>query len=72
MFEEIDRYLEAGLSLEKTLMAASSTARRHFGYARSGLERGTAFEAVLLDDSPFQRIDALRRPRRVWRMAGRQ
>jgi imidazolonepropionase-like amidohydrolase len=66
MFEEIDRYLEAGLSLEKTLMAASSTARRHFGYEQTLLARGSTFEAVLLDQSPFRRVDALRQPRQVW------
>ncbi len=66
MFEEIDRYLEAGLTLEKTLMAATSTARRHFGHDQTLLGRGSAFEAVLLDESPFLRVDALRKPRRIW------
>jgi imidazolonepropionase-like amidohydrolase len=72
MFEEIDRYLEAGLTLEKTLMAATATARRHFGFDHAKLERGAPFEAVLLDNSPFHDISALRQPRRVWRMEGRQ
>jgi imidazolonepropionase-like amidohydrolase len=66
MFEEIDRYLEAGLSLEKTLRAATSTARRHFGIEQSRLEVGAPFDAVLLDDSPFSDIKALRKPRQVW------
>ncbi len=66
MYEEIDRYLEAGLSLEKTLTAATSAARRHFGDVRPLLERGAPFEAVLLAQSPFDRLEALRQPVRVW------
>ena len=65
--DEIDRYLEAGLSLEKTLRAATSTARRHFGFEQSQLEVGAPFDAVLLDASPFSDISALRKPRQVWR-----
>jgi imidazolonepropionase-like amidohydrolase len=68
MFEEIDRYLGAGLSLEKTLATATSTARRHFGLANVKLASGTPFEAVLLDRSPFDDIRALRQPRKVWLM----
>ncbi|MBI4986421.1 MAG: amidohydrolase family protein [Rhodocyclales bacterium] len=67
MHEEIDRYREAGLALDKTLAAATSAARRHFGRASPLLARGAPFEAVLLDASPFARIDALKTPRRVWR-----
>jgi imidazolonepropionase-like amidohydrolase len=66
LFEEIDRYLEAGLALEKTLRAATSTARRHFGFEQSKLEVGAPFDAVLLDASPFTDINALRKPRQVW------
>jgi imidazolonepropionase-like amidohydrolase len=66
MFEEIDRYLEAGLSMEKTLAAATSAARRHFEHPHPLLERGAAFEAVLLDESPFEHQAALRKPRKVW------
>jgi imidazolonepropionase-like amidohydrolase len=66
MFEEIDRYLEAGLSLERTLKAATATARRHFDDARPLLAPGSTLEAVLLDASPFDDIKALRKPRRVW------
>jgi imidazolonepropionase-like amidohydrolase len=66
LFEEIDRYLEAGLSLEKTLQAATSTARSHFGFKQSKLEIGAPFNAVLLDSSPFSDIKALRKPRQVW------
>jgi imidazolonepropionase-like amidohydrolase len=66
MFDEIDRYLEAGLSLEKTLCAATSAARRHFGFEQTKLEVGAPFDAVLLDNSPFIDIGALRNPRKVW------
>ncbi len=69
MFEEIDRYLEAGLTLEKTLCAATSAARRHFGFERNKLEVGAPFDAVLLDASPFTDINALRKPRKVWPQA---
>lgn len=72
MFEEIDRYLEAGLSLEKTLMAATGAARRHFGYEHVKLERGAAFEALLYDYSPFDKLAALRKPRTVWRLGSPQ
>jgi imidazolonepropionase-like amidohydrolase len=72
MFEEIDRYLEAGLSLEKTLTAATATARRHFGSSQAKLECGAPFDAVLYDRSPFDDLAALRKPRQVWRMEGRQ
>ena len=68
MFEEIDRYLEAGLSMEHTLKAATGTARRHFGHAHARLEPGAPFDAVLLDATPFERASALRHPRQVWRM----
>jgi imidazolonepropionase-like amidohydrolase len=66
VLEEIDRYLEAGLSLEKTLRAATSTARRYFGFEQCKLGVGAPFDAVLLDASPFSQLDALRRPRQVW------
>jgi imidazolonepropionase-like amidohydrolase len=72
MFEEIDRYLEAGLTLERTLRAATAAARRHFGAAHAKLEVGAPLDAVLLDNSPFLDIGTLRQPRRVWRMEGRQ
>jgi imidazolonepropionase-like amidohydrolase len=72
MFEEIDRYREAGLSLERTLTAATAAARRHFGREFATLRLGAPFEAVLLDNSPFDNLAALRKPRVVWRMEGRQ
>ncbi len=66
MFEEINRYLEAGLSLEKTLRAATSASRQHFGCEQTKLEVGAPFDAVLLDASPFIDINTLRKPRKVW------
>jgi imidazolonepropionase-like amidohydrolase len=66
MFEEINRYLEAGLSLEKTLRAATSASRQHFGCEQTRLEVGAPFDAVLLDASPFTDINTLRKPRKVW------
>lgn len=66
MFDEIERYLESGLSLEKTLTAATSAARRHFEYSHSQLLPGAPFEAVLLEHSPFSDTQVLRKPLRVW------
>lgn len=66
VFEEVDRYLEAGLTLEKTLHAATAAARRHFGCEFDTLRRGAPFEAVLLDASPFDDAGALHRPRCAW------
>ena len=68
MFEEIQRYLEAGLSLERTLMAATATPRRHFGVGHAKLEVGAPFEAALYDQSPFEDVARLRTPCRVWRL----
>lgn len=67
VFEEIERYLEAGLSLSATLEAATAAARRHFGVSAPLLARGAAFDAVLLARSPFEDVAALRTPLRVWR-----
>lgn len=66
IFDEIDRYLEAGLSMERTLTAATSAARRHFGITEPMIKRGTHFEAILLAGSPFKNIHAMRNPVRVW------
>ena len=66
VFDEIDRYLEAGLSLHATLRAATANARRHFGHTHARLEVGAPWDAVWLADSPFERLAALRTPRQVW------
>ena len=66
VFEEIQRYLEAGLTLEQTLTAASANARRHFGLAYPTLRRGAPFDAVLLAQDPFAQLGALRQPLQVW------
>lgn len=65
VFEEIDRFLEAGLPLESVLKAATSAPRRHFG-EEAILGAGAPFEAILLDGSPFSEVPALRRPLAVW------
>ena len=66
VFEEIDRFLEAGLSLEETLTAATSNSRRHFGHTHATLRRGAPFDAVLLAQDPFEHVSALRQPLKVW------
>jgi imidazolonepropionase-like amidohydrolase len=66
MFAEIERYLEAGLSLETTLAAATAQVRRHFGIERALLEKGARFDAILTARSPFEDISTLRQPLKVW------
>jgi len=70
VFEEIDRYLEAGLPLEATLRAATSTARRHFGFESTTLARGAPFDALLFAKSPFEDVRTLREPLKVWPATG--
>ena len=65
--DEIARYREAGVSLARTLTAATAGNRRHFAAADPVLKPGAAFEAVLLAKSPFAELAALRQPLRVWR-----
>lgn len=64
--EEIRRYLEAGLSLEQTLTAATAAARRHFDLEHPTLTRGAPFDAQMLAEDPFVDLDALLKPRKVW------
>lgn len=66
MFEEIRRYVEAGLPLDATLMAATASNRRHFGAAHPVLEEGTPFEAALFAGNPFESLDHLVPPQCVW------
>ncbi len=66
VFEEIQRYLEAGLSLQKILQSATSANRKHFGLSDTRLAPGASFEAVLLERSPFETLDTLRNPTQVW------
>jgi imidazolonepropionase-like amidohydrolase len=70
VFDEINRYLEAGLSLQSTLKAATSAARRHFCSPHPLLSKGAPLDAILLESSPFNDINALRSPLRVWAAAG--
>jgi imidazolonepropionase-like amidohydrolase len=67
LLDEIDRYLEAGLTLKTTLNAATAGARHHFGISHTQLRVGAPFDAVLLPASPFMRTSALREPLKVWR-----
>ncbi|MBU1362455.1 MAG: amidohydrolase family protein [Gammaproteobacteria bacterium] len=61
MFEEIQRYLEAGLPLSAALQAATANNRRHFGLAPT-LTVDADFEANLLAASPFLQSSALAQP----------
>ena len=66
VFGEIQRYLEAGLTLTQTLAAATANARRHFGFEYPTLIAGAPFDAVLLAQDPFVQLDALCKPLRGW------
>jgi imidazolonepropionase-like amidohydrolase len=66
VFEEIDRFLEAGLPLAAVLRAATSQPRRHFADPHPLLAAGAVFEAVQLVASPFADAQVLRRPQRIW------
>ena len=66
VFEEIDRFLEAGLPLVAVLRAATFEPRRHFDDPHPVLAPGAVFEAVQLAASPFADEKALRRPQRIW------
>ncbi len=66
VFDEIERFIEAGLSMEAALRAATAAPRRHFGDAEPVLALGATFEAILLPASPFDDPGALRRLLRIW------
>jgi imidazolonepropionase-like amidohydrolase len=66
VFDEIDRFLEAGLPLAAVLRAATSAPRRHFGDPHPLLAPGAVFEAVQFAASPFVDAQVLRRPQRIW------
>lgn len=66
VFSEISRFLEAGLSLEQTLSAATANCRRHFNMQFPTLVRGAPFEALLLAQDPFVKLDALTSPQQIW------
>ncbi len=66
VFDEIDRFVEAGLPLAAALAAATSVPRRHFGDPQPWLAPGVTFDAFALPASPFADRAALRGPRRVW------
>jgi imidazolonepropionase-like amidohydrolase len=66
VFDEIERFAEAGLPLQAILRAATSAPRRHFGDPHPCLKEGVPFEAVLFPQSPRVDLRALRHPARVW------
>ena len=66
VFEEIERFLEAGLPLAAVLRAATSQPRRHFADPHPLLAPGAVFEAVQFAASPFADAQVLRRPQRIW------
>lgn len=66
VFEEIERFLEAGLPLAAVLRAATSEPRRHFVDPHPLLAAGAVFEAVQLAASPFADAQVLHRPQRIW------
>ncbi|HJV92569.1 MAG TPA: amidohydrolase family protein [Azonexus sp.] len=65
LYEEIQRYQEAGLPLAATLQAATASPRQHFGLPAK-LAVGAPFEANLLSASPFSQLAALRQPVKTW------
>lgn len=66
VFDEIERFVEAGVPIAAALQAATAAPRRHFGDAQPLQHIGAVFEAVLLAQSPFINLQALRNPLRVW------
>lgn len=67
VFDEIDRFLEAGVTLETILTAATTEARRRFGSEHPRLEIGSPFNAVSFKQTPFANVAVLRQPLAVWR-----
>ena len=60
VFEEIERFREAGLPLQAVLAAATAAPRRHFGMAHATLAAGADAQILLLPASPFEHPAALR------------
>lgn len=67
LFDEIDRFVEAGWPMQDVLAAATSVPRRHFGSAHATLAPGAPFDVLALEASPFVQRHALRQPKQVWR-----
>lgn len=66
VFDEMQRFLEAGLPMEAVLAAATSAPRRHFGHPAALLAGTSVFEAVAFEASPFVDPRALSKPAKVW------
>ena len=67
LYDEIERFAEAGLPMDAVLRAATAQPRRHFGAAQPLLTVGAPFDAVLLAASPFAQLQALHHPQCIWR-----
>lgn len=72
IFDEIERFVEAGLPVAAVLRAATAQPRRHFGDPHPVLAVGAVFEAVQLAASPFADLQVLRQPQRVWAPSARR
>lgn len=70
MLQEIQCYADAGLPLQAILQSATATNRRHFGLPDPVLQVGSAFEAILLQQSPLEQVQALQEPLQVWLSEG--
>jgi imidazolonepropionase-like amidohydrolase len=66
VYDEIEAYLRAGLSLDHTLKAATSAPRRYFEEPHPVLTSGARWEVSWLPQSPFLNLDALRNPIQAW------
>lgn len=66
VLQEIGYYREAGVPLEAALKAATLANRRHLDLEDMRFAPGQRFEALLLRESPFVRLETLADPQRVW------
>ena len=67
VIDEIQRLVDAGLRMESALRAATSAPRRNWDMPSSLLAKGVAFDAVLLNGSPFNSPGHLRDVAAVFR-----
>lgn len=66
LLDELQWMRAAGLSVAAVLRSATGAPRRHWG-GPARLVKGAPFDALLLDASPFDEFEALRRPIAVFR-----
>ncbi len=67
LIDELLLLRQAGLTIEQTLAAAASTPRRIWNRPSADIRPGNQADLILLDGSPFEDMDNLRRVRRVIR-----